>query len=90
MPLGVHFHRHTLSFRLSPSRRIHFNLRPAPSFLDSQTDLASLLLRSVDLTPELWLVKLLMGGIDSDYDSRDVGAVLTSRSSPWLTLRLAS
>jgi len=25
----------------------------------------------VDLTPELWLVKLLLGGIDSSYDSTD-------------------
>jgi hypothetical protein len=25
----------------------------------------------VDLTPELWLVKLLMGGIDSSYDTKD-------------------
>jgi hypothetical protein len=26
--------------------------------------------QGVDLTPELWLVKLLMGGIDSSYDSK--------------------
>lgn len=27
----------------------------------------------VDLTPELWLVKLLMGPIDTSYDSKDEG-----------------
>jgi hypothetical protein len=26
--------------------------------------------KGVDLTPELWLVKLLMGGIDTSYDSK--------------------
>lgn len=25
----------------------------------------------IDLTPEMWLVKLLMGGIDSSYDELD-------------------
>ena len=25
----------------------------------------------VDLTPELWLVKMMLGGIDSSYDSKD-------------------
>ena len=26
--------------------------------------------KGVDLTPQLWLVKLLMGGIDTSYDSK--------------------
>lgn len=26
---------------------------------------------NMDLTPELWLVKLLMGAIDSSYDAQD-------------------
>lgn len=42
--------------------------RPAPSDELTGYFLAS---SSVDLTPELWLVKLLMGGIDSSYDSKD-------------------
>jgi hypothetical protein len=25
----------------------------------------------MELTPELWLLKLLMGGIDSSYDEQD-------------------
>jgi hypothetical protein len=25
----------------------------------------------IDLTPEMWLVKLLMGPIDSSYDTKD-------------------
>lgn len=25
----------------------------------------------IDLTPELWLLKLLMGPIDSSYDTKD-------------------
>jgi len=31
--------------------------------------------RGVDLTPELWLVKLLLGSIDDSYDEKDEGAV---------------
>lgn len=26
----------------------------------------------MELTPELWLVKMLLGGIDSSYDTQDV------------------
>lgn len=27
----------------------------------------------MDLTPELWLIKLLLGAIDHSYDSKDEG-----------------
>lgn len=28
----------------------------------------------IDLTPELWLVKMLLGGIDDSYDEKDESA----------------
>jgi len=38
------------------------------NYENEQDDMAKV---GVDLTPELWLVKLLLGGIDSSYDSKD-------------------
>ncbi|BGP53884.1 hypothetical protein JCM8202_006077 [Rhodotorula sphaerocarpa] len=38
------------------------------NFENEQEDLAK---QGVDLTPELWLVKMLLGGIDSSYDKTD-------------------
>jgi len=46
-----------------------------PGSPSSPSELTELLL-SVDLTPELWIVKLLMGGISSEYDSKDVSIEL--------------
>lgn len=38
------------------------------NFENEQADMMKV---GVDLTPELWLVKLLLGPIDSSYDSKD-------------------
>jgi hypothetical protein len=53
------------SDEVQPSVCLRFPVSPSSLF-----ELTALL--SVDLTPELWIVKLLMGGISSEYDSKDV------------------
>lgn len=52
------------------SRCLHYADVDIVSFL--QVESAEMLRKSqIELTPDLWIVKMMLGGIDSSYDEKD-------------------